>query len=146
MPLVVLSSPEVVTELDVMWYTTNTGPPITSHNLRYRQGSDPWSTDNCATDSVTAGTNSCSDLSPETVAAKIEDLTANTSYSVQMQARNVEGTSAWSSAVSQRTNKNKPDNTVNSEPAFVTPTPDLNVDESHEAEAAGRGESHGLGP
>ena len=132
MPLVVLSSPEVVTKLDVMWYTTNTGPPITSHNLRYRQGSDPWSTDNCDTTAVNPGTNSCSDLSPETVAAKIEELTANTSYSVQMQARNVEGTSAWSSAVSQRTNKNKPDNSVNSAPAFVTPTPDLDVDESHE--------------
>ena len=132
MPLVVLSSPEVVTELDVMWYTTNTGPPITSHNLRYRQGSDPWSTDNCDTTAVNPGTNSCSNLSPETVAAKIEELTVNTSYSVQMQARNVEGTSAWSSAVSQRTNKNKPDNSVNSAPAFVTPTPDLDVDESHE--------------
>ena len=38
-PTVILTSPEDVTKLDVKWYLTNTGPPTTTVDLQYREGS-----------------------------------------------------------------------------------------------------------
>ena len=133
-PTVILTSPQDVTKLGAAWFTENTGPTIINYDLRYRkQGSSTWSDDNCSHNTVTAGTDTCSNLLEENgTVAEIEELTANTSYSVQMRARNVEGTSAWSSAISQRTNRNKLGTTPNSAPTFVTTTPELDVNESHE--------------
>ena len=143
-PLVVLASPGDVTNLSVRWSTANTGPGIINHDLRYREGNGLWQTDNCSITGVTAGTNTCSAFTPTVSTAQIESLTANTQYSVQMRARNVEGESAWSPAVSQRTNRNKSGTTANSAPTLVQ-TPNLSVDESHERRGAGRGERHGFG-
>ena len=134
-PTVIVTSPEDVTKLDVKWYATNTGPPITTVNLQYKQGSSAWSDDNCNT-IVSPDIGSCSNLNVANGALTgIEILTANTQYQVRMQATNVEGTSAWSSPVSQRTNRNKSDSTANSAPTFVTQSPDLVVNESHERSA-----------
>lgn len=133
-PTVILTSPQDVTMLGAKWFTENTGPTIINYDLRYRQqGSSAWSDDDCSNDSITADDNTCSSLAQsQGSSAQIENLTVNTSYSVQMRARNAEGVSAWSSAVSQRTNRNKAGTTPNSAPSFVTTTPILDVDESHE--------------
>ena len=134
-PTVVLRSPEDVTKLGVKWYTDNTGPPITSYDLQYRQGSGIWSSDNCTYGAITAAANTCEEIDPADNVdniAGIEGLTINTLYSVRMRATNVEGTSGWSTPVSARTNKNKPDGNVNNVPSFVNTAIDLVVDESHE--------------
>ena len=136
-PTVTLGSPQDVTMLNVNWYGANTGPPLTTVDLQYRQGSGNWEEDNCNT-VVTPEAESCKDIpvaADGTSLTRIESLTANTLYSVRMRARNVEGTSAWSSAVSQRTNRNKAADTPNSVPTFTNTIVSLEVDESHERSA-----------
>ena len=124
-PTVTVTSPEDVTTLVVTWEAENTGPPITSYDLRYKEGSRPYSSDNCGV----AGTG-CSEL--EVTNTTITGLTANTSYSVAVLARNAEGTSSWASAGAQRTNRNKEANIANSVPNFGTVTP-LTVNESEQS-------------
>ena len=137
-PTVVLSSPEDVTKLGVIWYTDNTGPPVTSYDLQYRQGSGSWSSDNCDYGTTTADDDTCEGIDPADNAdsmADIEQLTVNTLYSVRMRAANVEGTSSWSTPVSARTNKNKSEDTPNVAPTFTNLDPTLDVNESHERRA-----------
>ena len=135
-PTVILASPQDVTLLGVVWYTNNTGPSILSYDLQYRAGSGTWQTDNCSYTGTDAATDSCNTIAPtDPLAAQIESLTANTSYSVQMRARNAEGTSAWAPAKSQRTNRNKSGTNPNSAPTFGTGAHTLVVDESHERRA-----------
>ena len=130
-PTVVLRSPQDVTTLEVRWYTTNTGPAVTQYNLRYRQGSGTWSDDNCGSEDD----DNCTNITAGTTSTTIMVLDENTLYSVQMQAVNAEGTTAWSPTTSQRTNRNKADDTVNNEPTFNLPLPTLTVEESHERSA-----------
>ena len=137
-PLVVLSAPEDVTKLGAIWYTDNTGPPVTSYDLQYRQGSGTWSSDNCTYTGTATAADTCEGIDPEDNTedeADIEGLTVNTSYSVRMRAANVEGTSSWSSPVSARTNRNKSEDTPNAAPSFTDTNPDLDVNESHERRA-----------
>ncbi len=71
------------TSLTVTWTApTNTGPPIDSYDLRYREGT---------TGNFTNGPQNVTGTS-----AAIGGLTGNTSYQVQVRATNDEGTSDWS--------------------------------------------------
>ena len=127
-PTVTVTSPVDVTTLAVTWEAANTGPTITGYDLRYREGSRPYSSDNCRE----TGTDNCSNIAADTTTTTIEGLTANTSYSVEVRARNAEGTSSWASAGSQRTNRNKETDTPNSVPGFGIVEP-LTVNESEQS-------------
>ena len=127
-PTVTVTSPVDVTTLAVTWEAENTGPDITGYDLRYREGSRPYSTDNCGE----TGTDNCSSIAADTTTTTITGLTANTSYSVEVRARNAEGTSSWASAGAQRTNRNKEVNIPNSVPEFSAVTP-LTVNESEQS-------------
>ena len=74
------------------------------------------------------GTDNCGNLT-DTTTTTITGLTANTSYSVEVQAKNAEGTSTWASTGSQRTNRNKASDTPNSVPTFESGL-NLEVNES----------------
>ena len=98
-PTVTVTSPEVNTTLVVVWEAENTGPEITGFDVQYRKGSGSFSDDNC----VTSGTGNCSDIT--TTMTTITGLEEDTSYSVQVRAKNDEGTSAWSRLETLKTNK-----------------------------------------
>ena len=71
------------TSLDVSWSApTNTGPTIDNYDLQYRQGTSG---------SFTNGPQNVNGIS-----STIPNLTANTSYQVQVRATNDEGDSQWS--------------------------------------------------
>ena len=100
-PTVTVTSPEGNTTLDVIWdVPANTGPDITFYDVQYRKGSGAFSDDKCGDDQD----DSCTDIAAGTTTT-IEGLEANTSYSVQVRAKNDEGTSAWSHLVTVKTNK-----------------------------------------
>ena len=83
-PTVILGSPEDVTMLNVNWYGSNTGPPITMVDLQYRKGSGSWEDDNCNT-VVTPAADSCTNIPVADNGdsfTRIESLTVNTRYSV----------------------------------------------------------------
>ena len=87
----VSATPGSTTSLDVNWSPpANTGPAITSYDLRYR-----------------AGTSGSFTNGPQDVAgtsAAIPNLTAGTAYQVQVRATNAEGDSNWSPAGTGNTN------------------------------------------
>ena len=99
-PTVTVTSPQTETTLAVVWDARNTGPPITGYDVQYRKGGGTFSDDNCGS----TGVNNCSNITSGTNTT-IVDLTADTSYSVQVRATNAEGTSAWSRVVTLKTNK-----------------------------------------
>ena len=101
-PTVTVTSPSVNTTLEVFWDAKNTGPDITEYDVQYRKGGAAFSDDNCGT----TGNDNCNITgSPLAITTTIVDLEEDTSYSVQVRAKNVEGTSAWSRLVTVKTNK-----------------------------------------
>ena len=100
-PTVTVTSPSGNTTLVVVWdVPTNTGPTPITYDVQYRKGSGAFSNDNCENDDVD---DNCDGLTSTTTT--ISQLEADTSYSVQVRARNDEGTSAWSRLVTVKTNK-----------------------------------------
>ena len=100
--------------LGVSWLApVNTGPPINSYKVRYRQaGSDDGSS--AAWVMVDPG--------PGTATIVIiSGLTANTGYEVQVQASSAEGTGDWSSSGSA---------TITKRPPMFRTAPDLSVAEN----------------
>ena len=90
--------------LDVTWSEPgNTGPPITDYDIQYRElgGSVdawiPW-THGATSETATA------DTGDKTTKTTITGLDPRTTYEVEVQATNAEGTSAWSSAGRGTTN------------------------------------------
>ena len=83
-------SAETATGFTVSWTApANTGPAITDYAVQYRvSGDTAW----------TAASHSGTDLT-----VTLTGLTASTSYEVQVQATNAEGTSAWSTAATGTT-------------------------------------------
>ena len=122
-PTVMVTSPDDETTLEVIWHAENTGPDIDSYDVQYRKGNAAFSDDNCQN---TTGTGNCSGITA-TTDTTITGLDADTSYSVQVRARNGEGTSNWSTSVTVKTNKSD-----NAPPTFIdTASPlGLSVDES----------------
>ena len=127
-PTVMVTSPSVNTTLEVYWHAKNTGPPITGYDVQYRKGGGTFSNDNCRDADAE---DNCDNIPPATTDTKITELEEDTSYSVQVRAKNNEGTSAWSSVVTVKTNKDRvsPDQS-NNPPVITTPSPPLSVDEN----------------
>ncbi len=98
------------TSLSVSWTApTNTGPAISSYDLRYRAGtSGDW-------------TNGPQDVSG--TSSTITGLAFGTSYQVQVRATNAEGDSGWSASGSSST-------TANSAPTFPGTTAARSVSEN----------------
>ena len=114
-PTVTVTSPAGNTTLVVHWHANNTGPAITGYDVQYRKGGETYSDDNCRD---TTGPDNCQnipDADPNTTT--ITGLDEDTSYSVQVRARNPEGVSAWSPVVTLKTNKD-----TNDPPAFADST------------------------
>ncbi|MYB48078.1 MAG: hypothetical protein F4X72_02180 [Dehalococcoidia bacterium] len=99
-PTVMVTSPAVNTTLLVTWHARNTGPDITSYDVQYRKGGGTYSDDNCRGTTTDGNCNGITDTN-----TTIIGLDEDTSYSVQVRARNEEGTSAWSSVETVKTNK-----------------------------------------
>ena len=92
--------------------------------MQYRKGGGSFSNDNCRDTPDTD--NNCDNLTVTTTI--ITGLDEDTSYSVQVRAKNAEGTSAWSTVASLKTNKGS-----NTPPTFTDTTPEQrtrNVDEN----------------
>ena len=107
-PTVTVTSPAVTTTLVVVWEAENTGPDISGYDVQYRKGGGSFSDENC----TPAGTDDCNGITGTTTT--ISGLEEDTSYSVQVRARNEEGTSSWSRLVTVKTNKD-----ANAPPTFV---------------------------
>ena len=115
-PAVTVTSPTDNMTLEVTWdEPDNTGPPITGYDVQYRKGSGAFSNDNCEN---TDADDNCDGLTSTTTT--IAELDADTSYSVQVRARNSEGPSSWSRLVAVKTNKgtNAPPDLTGSTAAF----------------------------
>ena len=112
-PTVMVTSPAGNTTLVVTWHARNTGPDITGYDVQYRKGGGTFSDENCSP----AGTTNCNGITGTTTT--ITELDEDTSYSVQVRARNEEGTSNWSSVETVKTNKdtNAPPTFTDSDPA-----------------------------
>ena len=120
-PTVTVTSPSNNTTLDVVWDApANTGPPITGYDVQYRKGSGAFSNDNCENTPVE---DNCDGLTNTTTT--ITGLDENTSYSVQVRARNDEGPSRWSTLVTVKTNKG-----TNVPPNLSASTATFNVSEN----------------
>ena len=121
-PLVMVTSPErdvsdpssPITKLIVTWHADNTGPAITAYDLQYRKGGGSWLDDNCA--GIVQDDN-CTGIASTNTNTTIRGLDEDTSYSVQVRAKNPEGTSAWSRVVTIKTNKG-----TNAPPTFADGT------------------------
>ena len=100
-PTVTVTSPTGGTTLIVIWEAENTGPAISSYDVQYRKGSAAYSDDNCKN---TEEADNCTGIT-NTATTTIMGLDEDTSYSVQVRAKNAEGTSSWSRAVTLKTNK-----------------------------------------
>ena len=129
-PTVMVTSPaletqdeETIAKLIVTWDAKNTGPEITGYDVQYRKGGGTFSDDNCL--NATAE-NNCQDIQPSESGTTITELEEDTSYSVQVRARNDEGISAWSRVVTVKTNKD----TNAAPPTFNTVSLPLEVDEN----------------
>ena len=123
-PTVTVTSPEGNITLMVTWDARNTGPTPVTYDVQYRKGGDAYSEDNCQ--SAIAADN-CKDITGTTTT--ITELEEDTSYSVQVRARNDEGTSAWSRVVTVKTNEG-----TNAPPVFTdTGVVNLTVDENTSA-------------
>ena len=113
-PAVTVTSPMGNTTLAVIWDApANTGPATITYDVQYRKGSAAYSNDNCG-----SLAENCDGLTATT--ATIEGLDADTSYSVQVRARNDEGPSSWSRVETVKTNKgtNAPPDLSSSTAAF----------------------------
>ena len=141
-PTVTVTSPArdtnqepVPTTLVVNWDAKNTGPDITSYDLQYRKGGGDFSYDNCETEVD----NNCTGIAAGTTSITIIALEEDTSYSVQVRAKNDEGTSAWSRVVTLKTNKG-----ANLPPTFTDTTSPV-VLTVPENTPAGRGVGNAVG-
>ena len=124
MPTVMVTSPlrvNDVTKLIVTWHADNTGPDITTYDVQYRKAGDSFVDDNCV-DTEEEG--NCSGIAHATgntyQSTTITELDEDSSYSVQVRAKNDEGTSTWSRVATVKTNKDD-----NAPPAFDPALPDL---------------------
>ena len=99
----------------------NTGPEITEYDVQYRKGSASYADDNCGS----IQDDNCTGISGFTTNTTIMELEADTSYSVQVRAKNEEGASAWSRSVTVKTNK-----ADNNAPTFDQVTLDRDVVEN----------------
>ena len=72
----------------VTWHARNTGPGIDGYDVQYRKGGGSWSVDNCRDVTATSNCNGITDTD-----TTITGLEEDTSYSVQVRAKNDEGTS-----------------------------------------------------
>ena len=80
-----------VTKLDVSWSAPdNTGPPISGYNVQYKKST------------AVSFTDISGDIT--TTSKRITSLLPNTSYEVQVRAKNAEGTGTWSDAGTGATN------------------------------------------
>ena len=119
-PTVTVTSPSGNVTLGVVWDApANTGPATITYDLQYRKGSGSFSNDNCGSTSD----DNCDGIS--TTTTTIMGLTANTSYSVQVRARNDDGPSNWSRLVTVKTNKGD-----NAPPSFSTNSSTFTVAEN----------------
>ena len=123
-PTVTVTSPardtsNDITTLEVFWHAGNSGPPITKYDVQYRKGGGTFSDDNCGAsddDNCTGLDDDTTDDNPTTITTTtITGLDEDTSYSVQVRAKNPEGTSAWSTVATLKTNKD-----TNVPPVFDT--------------------------
>ena len=120
-PTVTVTSPvgAGVDSLVVSWDARNTGPPITKYDLQYRKGGDSFSADNCTTEAVGNCTGLDDDNTDDNLTTisttTIVVLDEDTPYSVQVRAKNDEGTSAWSPVETVKTNQG-----TNVPPTFAT--------------------------
>ena len=96
------------TRLDIGWNVPDsTGPDITGYEVRYRKGSENFSSDNCDE----AGLDNCNSITG--TKTTITGLVANTSYEVQVRAATSgEGEGDWSASGTGRTSK------ANQQPIF----------------------------
>ena len=124
-PTVTVTSPvrdttNNITTLEVFWHARNTGPDIASYDVQYRKGgASSFLDDNCR--GVTGDGNCLGIIGTNTTI--ITRLDADISYSVQVRARNEEGTSNWSRLLTVKTNKGE-----NNPPTFQESDPvTLNV-------------------
>ncbi len=93
-PAVTVTSPANGTDLKVTWTAPdNTGPAITGYRLECTGTDVPEA--QCPKD----------DIAANAIEHTITGLTANKSYRVRLRAKNAEGDGAWSSWVTQSTNK-----------------------------------------
>ena len=122
-PTVTVTSPardttDNITTLAVFWHAKNSGPDITSYDVQYRKGGGSFLDDNCRN---TPEEGNCAGITgtTETTETIITGLDEDTSYSVQVRAKNDEGTSAWSTVATLKTNKGD-----NQPPLFDDQTPD----------------------
>ena len=100
-PTVTVTSPTDNTKLKVNWDDPmNTGPTPITYDVQYKKGSASYSNDNCRD---TTAPDNCDVITVTNTL--ITGLDADTSYSVHVRARNIEGASAWSRAVTVKTNK-----------------------------------------
>ena len=100
-PTVTVTSPSGNTTLMVTWDApANTGPTPITYDVQYRKGSGAFSNDHCQNQDVD---DNCDGLTDATTI--ISQLEADTSYSVQVRARNDEGPSSWSRLETFKTNK-----------------------------------------
>ena len=105
------------TSLDVSWDApSNPGPPITGYDVQYREGSSGAFT-----------LVPSSDINVADRTATITGLTPDTSYDVQVLARNEEGMSDWSDSGAGSTN-DVPG--VNNPPTFSSTSATRSVDEN----------------
>ena len=97
-------------KLDVSWTApSNTGPAIRYYNLRYRKGTTGAFTELDAT------------ILASTTSHQLTGLQANSSYQVQVRAKNAEGNSPWSNSGTATTNASTTEPLVqNPAPRFTT--------------------------
>ena len=125
-PTVMVTSPAVNTTLIVTWDARNTGPDISGYDVQYRKGGGAFSDDNCLGET---DEDNCQVIPAASTSTTITGLDEDTSYSVQVRAKNDEGTSAWSPVVTVKTNKG-----TNALPTFMdTGVVNLTVDENTSA-------------
>ena len=111
-PEVTVTAPAGNTTLEVFWDARNTGPDPVTYDVQHREGSSgTFSNDNCR---GTEDTDNCDGITDTTTT--ITGLDEDTSYSVQVRARNDEGVSGWASPspASVKTNKGE-----NAPPEFI---------------------------
>ncbi len=120
-PTVTVTSPADSTTLVVTWHARNTGPAIDSYDVQYRKGGGSWSDDNCRNATLNDNCNAITDTN-----TTITGLDEDTSYSVQVRARNEEGTSTWSGVETVKTNKGTNDPPTLTDGATATRSVDEN--------------------